>query len=429
MGAALCSNHGSFSRSLLALMSEAHTKEKSVAHLHDDTSLCPLCSEHSISARNTCGHGLCASCWTDFVAATVRNSSTPEVQKGNDDDGGSMVLDVKCPADTSGKCRCPVQFSILRQALPDGIENLVRTVMRSMSRLFLSGAAAIAQCVCGAVVCSTLISSEVECACGFVQCIGDMKRGASRANFIPHPHLSSDEEQSWQQLNTVGSDARSMIMRYKNCPKCGTLTTKCGCQGKIQCAGMDKCPQEACDHMVCSKCRTDWCWICRRIGSTEPRCSRPESERKDTKELLLRIGPEVQELEQKIKKLGLQSLLDSLELKDSKDGVISSKLNHTVLSISGIPVKTVDACKHLALKILYKQCVVLETSSLQSVPSTPQSVPLAQRNFVALHAPGYFSGSAFPLISSFDVVFSHSWNQAKSFAQTCALQMNLCVYA
>jgi hypothetical protein len=461
LGNALRNNHGSFPRSLLALISErgerARTTEESLDTLQDGTSVCPLCDEHPINIRNTCGHGLCASCWTDFVAATIRNSSTPEVQKGNDDDGGSMVLDIKCPGDIDGKCRCPVQFSIIRKALPDGIEDLVRTVIRSMSRLFLSGAAAIAQCVCGAVVCSTLIGSEVECTCGYVQCIGDMKRGASRGTLIPHPLLSSDEEQLWQQMNTAGSDKRSMIMRYKNCPKCGTLTTKCGCEGAIVCAGMDKCPNERCDHMVCSKCRTDWCWICRRIGSTETRCSRPESERKDTKELLLRIGPEVQALEKRLKEMGPKSLFDELQLKDSKGGVMSSKLNRFVLSISGIPVNSVEACRQRVLKILDNQCIVLETTDSSNFPFAsdwietvhndrkyylntktqarqwecpqPKCLPLALRKVDVLHAPGYFSGSRFsiPLLNTF--IFSYAWLQAKTFARTCALRMNLCGFA
>jgi hypothetical protein len=370
LGSALRSNHGNFPRSLSGLMSQSILpKANPPTYVHDDTSLCPVCLEKPIAERNSCGHGLCAPCWTDFVASTIRNSSTPEVQKGNGDDGGSVVLDVKCPGDADAKCRCPVQFSLIRKALPQGIENLVRTVIRSMSRLFLSGAAAIAQCVCGAVVCSTVIDSEVECSCGHVQCIGDMKRGMRRENYIPHPLLSSDEEQNWQKMNTAGSEQRSMIMRYKNCPKCGTMTTKCGCQGKIQCAGMDKCPNEACDHMKCSKCGGDWCWICRRIGSTETRCSRPASERKDTKELLLRIGPEVQALEKSLKQVSSKSIFDDLKLKDSDTGVFSSKFNRSVLFISGCPVKSVQACKQV-LGVMDTQAAVIETADLTAAPSS-----------------------------------------------------------
>ena len=105
------------------------------------------------------------------------------------------------------------------------------------------------RCIFVTFYTGTLMESEVECLCGAVQCIGDMKRGVARASFLPHPHLSSDEEQAWQQMNTAGSEQRSLLMRYKNCPKCGTMTTKCGCSGQIVCGGMDKCPNEACDHM------------------------------------------------------------------------------------------------------------------------------------------------------------------------------------
>jgi hypothetical protein len=388
-----------------------------------------------VGTRNVCGHGLCDTCWTDFVSFTIRNSSSPEVQKGNDDSGGALVLDIKCPADREGKCLCPVEFSVLKKALPISIENLVRTVMRSMSRLFLSGAAAIAQCVCGAVACSSLINSEVECTCGHVQCIGDMKRGAARASYIPHPLLSSDEVQLWQEMNTVGSEKRSMVMRYKNCPKCGTMTTKCGCTGRAVCSGMDKCPNEACepshnyslfhrspfsgDHMKCSKCGTDWCWICRRIGSTEQRCSRPASERKDTKELLLRISPEVQALEKALAEMGPKSLFDHLQLKNGEAGVTSSLLNRTVMSISGAAVFSIEDCR-LALRISGTQCVVIETADLSAscIPSSwtqmdhngrkffyntetqlrqwecpRQVVPLDQRKVQVICASGYESGS------------------------------------
>jgi hypothetical protein len=421
LASALRVNHGSFSRSLSALMFERGqpTGELS-AEAHDDASVCPVCQEEPVGERNSCGHGLCATCWTNFVASTIHNSSTPEVQKGNDDDGGSVVLDIKCPGDATAKCRCPVQFSVLRKALPQGIETLVRTVMRSMSRQFLSGAAAIAQCVCGAVVCGTLLAGEVECTCGHVQCIGDMKRGFPRASYIPHPNVTSDEEQVWRQMNTVGSEQRSMIMRYKNCPKCGTMTTKCGCQGVVVCAGMDKCPKEACDHMKCSKCNTDWCWTCRRIGSTEQRCSRPLSEQKDTKELLLRFGPEVQQLETTLKEMAPASLFDILQLQDSEAGVISLKLNRSVLSISGVPVNSVQTCQR-ALSILHTQAIVIETADLQATefPSgwtemvldgqvlyynsqtlviqrqrpLPAAVPPKQRKIEVMHAPGYFSGA------------------------------------
>ena len=420
LSAALRSNHGSFTRALLALKLE-NVSAQGVSHAvaQHDESLCPVCLAQPVTVRNVCGHGLCPSCWTEFVANAVCNSSTPEVAKGNDDAGASRVLDIKCPADLEGKCRCAVEFSVLRKALPQGIEVLVRTAMRSMSKFFLSGASAVAQCVCGNVACGTLMDSEVECTCGHVQCIGDMKRGMARASFLPHPHLSSDEELLWLQMNTSGSEQRNMLMRYKNCPKCGTVTTKCGCQGAVVCTGMDKCPNEACDHMRCGKCGSDWCWICRRVGSTESRCSRPVSEQKDTKELLLRITPEVQAMEKSLMEMGAKSLFEDLQLTDGEAGVISKRLNRTVVSISGVEVFSVEACKQ-AMQLLDSQCAVIETADLaaSNLPRdwlqmqqggrkfyvnsvskltqwhTPHSrpSPRAKLKVELLQDPGYFSG-------------------------------------
>jgi len=161
LGACLRSNHGSFARSLLSLTSNPPPPH--AHHQPADASvcdMCPLCFTDPIVVRNGCGHGLCSTCWSDFAAATIRNSSTPEVSKGGDLAGASLVLDVKCPGDVNGKCRAAVEFAVLRRAVPKSVEGFVRTAMRSMSRLFLSGAAAIAQCVCGAVVCGTRPSSS-----------------------------------------------------------------------------------------------------------------------------------------------------------------------------------------------------------------------------------------------------------------------------
>jgi hypothetical protein len=419
LSASLLSNHGSFTRSLLALkLQRADAQGGSRGSVHHEASLCPVCTAEPVIVRNVCGHGLCNTCWTEFVANAVHNSSTPEVSKGNDAAGASLVLDIKCPGDLHGKCRCVVEFSVLKKALPQGIDTLVRTAMRSMSKLLLAGASAVAQCVCGDVACATLMDSEVDCTCGFVQCIGDMKRGMARASFIPHPHLSSDEELLWLQMNTAGSEQRNMLMRYKNCPKCGTVTTKCGCRGAIVCTDMDKCPNEACDHMKCGKCGSDWCWICRRVGSTESRCSRPASEQKDTKELLLRITPEVKVLETSLMNMRPKSLLEDLQLSDGKAGVVSKSLNRTVVSISGVEVFSVEACKQ-ALRLLDSQCAVIQTADLEAsnVPSgwlqmqhggktfylhTASKImqwqcpraqpPRTSLNFELVQVPGYFSG-------------------------------------
>jgi hypothetical protein len=72
-----------------------------------------------------------------------------------------------------------------------------------------------------------------------------MKRSVKRKGWAPHPHLTSDDLNDWEMLNVSGSEQRWKLMRFKNCPKCGTVTQKCGCpSNNIVCNGLDKCPNE-----------------------------------------------------------------------------------------------------------------------------------------------------------------------------------------
>jgi hypothetical protein len=90
-----------------------------------------------------------------------------------------------------------------------------------------------------------IIDSEVQCTCGHVQCVADMKRSVPREGWTPHPHLTCDDINEWKMLNVSGSEQRWKLMRFKSCPKCGTVTQKCGCpSSNIVCNGLDKCPNE-----------------------------------------------------------------------------------------------------------------------------------------------------------------------------------------
>ena len=130
-----------------------------------------------------------------------------------------------------------------------------------------------------------------------------------------------------------------------------------------------------------------------------------------------------------------KSLFDDLQLENRTTGVISSKLKRCVLSISGVPVTSVETCKHV-LKILDNQCAVIETADLTAsdLPSgwmemerdgrkfffntesqvrqwrCPRPVvPSAQRKVEVVHAPGYLSGTNtthFPFYLQ-SVLFTH----------------------
>jgi hypothetical protein len=155
--------------------------------------------------------------------------------------------------------------------------------------------------------------------------------------------------------------------------------------------------------------------------------------------------------------MGPKSLFNELQLKDSEGGVMSSKLNRFVLSISGVPVNSVEACRQRVLKILDNQCILLETTDSPKFPFSsdwtemvhndkkyylntktqarqwecprPKCLPLALRKVDVLHAPGYFSGSRFSIRQLNKVIFSYALLQAKTFARTCAPRTNLCGFA
>jgi hypothetical protein len=51
-------------------------------------------------------------------------------------------------------------------------------------------------------------------------------------------------------LSQAGNADRFGLFRFKACPGCGVISTRCGCPSTgIICDGLERCPNEACDHM------------------------------------------------------------------------------------------------------------------------------------------------------------------------------------
>jgi hypothetical protein len=285
------SNHGNLSRSIFSIM--ADIKYSSLVAPADASLIagsnsnkcgepCHLCvlngDSNSVAFVNSCGHGLCGSCWKDFVAAAIASSSTPMVKSGEDLSGAVTVFSMKCCADPDNQCRAKIDFAVLCQAVPQLVRPFILSTMSNVSRMLLSGGAGACECRCGAVVSGVrhliysfsqflfylllaqiLLDSEVQCRCGHVQCISDMKRSVDLKGWTPHPHLSNDDLTDWKMLNTPGSEQRCNLMRFKNCPKCGTATTKCGCpSGQVVCNGLDMCPNEGTAFTQTQHCQLIW---------------------------------------------------------------------------------------------------------------------------------------------------------------------------
>jgi hypothetical protein len=152
--------HGNLPRSIFSIMSDAsvtrdqHSSNKSsrdcvqVSPSNFDktfTETCYLCllsgDDNPVALFNSCGHGLCRSCWASLVSAAIVSSSTPLVKSGEDVAGAVTVLSMKCSADPEGKCQAKIDFGVLCQAVPDMVQPFIRSTMSNLSRLLLSGGA------------------------------------------------------------------------------------------------------------------------------------------------------------------------------------------------------------------------------------------------------------------------------------------------
>jgi hypothetical protein len=85
--------------------------------------------------------------------------------------------------------------------------------------------------------------------CGRVKAVGDFKRNSPDQDWISHPNLKSGDLATWQAISQQGSVERYELMRFKKCPRCGAVTTRCGCEdGRVICDGLERCPNERCDQ-------------------------------------------------------------------------------------------------------------------------------------------------------------------------------------
>ena len=214
-----------------------------------------------------CGHGACAECWQSLLEHALQTSSTPVVRSGQDISGIRTINCIKCPADTSNKCAYKMKLTDVQSCVPQLASSFRNSVKRWFIRTIASGSFPMAACSCGASVFGRSMDSEVECKCGRISTVGDIKLAGRTLHWRPHPYSSCNTEHEWRLLSTHGSSERIALMRTKKCPGCLIDTTKCGCEASnVMCNGLDRCPNEACNHLICQKCKLDWCWICRKPG-------------------------------------------------------------------------------------------------------------------------------------------------------------------
>jgi hypothetical protein len=254
---------------------------------------CTMCLDEKPVAefmQPPCGHAKCRQCFTEYFSTAIKDSQTPARALGKQ---GLSITNLKC-----SECNALIPLSFFQQVSPGLSTELARVLSSIVISNLVAGQCAFARCVCSAILLAPTQECEAFCShCGRAASIGNFKRQNLSEAWNHHSDLNSHESLNWKLLNSSGNMDRIGVLRYKPCPQCGVMSTRCGCDSKnIVCDKLDRCPSERCDHMTCAACNMNWCWVCSAKNSSEVRCSRPQSERTDRKERFLAVSNGIQKL-------------------------------------------------------------------------------------------------------------------------------------
>ncbi len=187
---------------------------------------CMICLE-SLEGKKVdhlvCGHTFCDSCWSMYCQAAVKS-------------GKDCVL-TKCPL-----VGCPVVVpkSIFRRYLPEWMfPDYTKLVCRS----FTDENKAMKWCPapgCKYIALNeSLAKIDITCKCGKMFCFG-----CGEESHVP---CTCPLIKLWNIKNCAESENMTWIMaNTKSCPKCEKPIEK----------------NQGCNHMTCSQCRHEFCWIC-----------------------------------------------------------------------------------------------------------------------------------------------------------------------
>ncbi len=144
-------------------------------------------------------------------------------------------MTMSCP---SYKCPLKIASDTIKEFATDEVYQkfymyLVRDFIDSSAYMYWCPSA-----TCGKIAIGTDVD-DIICACSFPYC--------SHCGLEAHRPATCKEVDEWQLKNVSESENSSWILvNTKGCPKCSRRIEK----------------NQGCNHMTCSICRHEFCWIC-----------------------------------------------------------------------------------------------------------------------------------------------------------------------
>ena len=224
--------------------------------LVEDSTFCMICFD-TLTKENSdklvCGHTFCNNCWTMYCQAAVKS-------------GKDCVL-TRCP--TVG-CPIVVPKSIFAKYLTPA---MFPEYWKFICKSFTDENKTMKWCPapgCKYIALNeTLARIDITCKCGKIFCFG-----CGEETHVPCPCPIMKQ---WMVKNSAESENIVWIMaNTKICPKCEKPIEK----------------NQGCNHMTCSQCRYEFCWICMGPWSEHGektggyyKCNRYETEIKSNQNL------------------------------------------------------------------------------------------------------------------------------------------------
>jgi ariadne-1 len=177
----------------------------------------------------SCKHFLCRTCWRDYLEVAIKD--------------GPSCLHTKCPYP---KCSIVVDETLVKELVDPKIYKIYS---KYIARSFVDDNPRIKWCPapdCGkAVYCPETVTDSVQCSCGAKFCF--------KCNRESHVPASCEQVAAWQKKEKDESETATWLTaNTKDCPKCNRSIEKNG----------------GCNHMTCSLCKHEFCWVCMDPWST-----------------------------------------------------------------------------------------------------------------------------------------------------------------